>query len=58
MLHLSLIIFRSVMMLVSEVVTYVVKIFIQFLSSKGDIINWNFGFKSRYEIPHQGMLNF
>ena len=40
-----------------KVVTYIVMTFRQFRSSRGNIINQIFGFKSRYEIPHHGMLN-
>ena len=46
------------MMLVFKVVTYVVKILRQLLSSRGDIINWNFRFKSRYENTASGYVKF
>ena len=56
MLYLPLILYTSLMLLVFKVVTYIVKILDNFFPLEGDIINWNFEFKSRYEMPHQGML--
>ena len=57
MLYLLLVIYRSAMMSVFIEVTYVIRTFRQFLSSKGDITKQKSGFKSRYEILHQGILN-